>query len=398
MKRIYPLLLILVSVVIIQLSCSQSNKTTDLNGLSADTLQLATEKLQECIDSNKFAGISALIYKNGETVYRENFGKAGENQPLNDQTIFRIFSMTKPVTAAALMTLYDQGKFELDDKLANYIPEFADAKVYNPETKSLESQQNELTIRHLLTHTSGIPYGWDQNAYVDSLYRVMGAGGWDGTIGEKVKIIASLPLKFQPGTKWEYGLSIDVAGYLVEVLSGTPLDEYMKTVIFDPLGMDDTGFYAPEDKHDRLAGLYSRQSGNLEPARGGMSLAFKNPVTLFAGGAGLVSTTDDYLNFCKMLLNGGEQNGKRVLSKGAVQLILTNQLPEETIYEENMGYGLAGGVNLINGEYGWAGAASTKFWINPQQKMIVITMAQLMPADYSYADAFKKIVDRALID
>lgn len=398
MKRLFPGFLILVSAGIIQLSCSQTLKNAELNGISADTLQLATQKLQEYIDSSKFAGISALIYKDGEKVYRENFGKAGENQPMEDQTIFRIFSMTKPITAAALMTLYDQGKFGLDDKVAEYIPEFTETQVYNPETQSLEPQQNELTIRHLLTHTSGIPYGWDQNAYVDSLYRVMGAGGWDGTIGEKVKIMASLPLKHQPGTKWEYGLSIDVAGYLVEVLSGMPLDEYMKAVIFDPLGMDDTGFYAPEDKHGRLAGLYSRQSGSLEPAKGGMSQAFKSPVTLFAGGAGLVSTMDDYLDFCKMLLNGGELNGKRVLSEEAVQLILTNQLPEETTYEENMGYGLAGGVNLINGEYGWAGAASTKFWINPQQKMVVITMAQLMPADYSYADTFKKIVDRAVID
>lgn len=398
MKRLFPGFLILMSMVLIQFSCSQSSKNTDLNGLSADTLKLASEKMQDYIDSSKLAGISALIYKDGETVYRENFGHAAENKPMDDQTIFRIFSMTKPVTAAALMTLYDDGKFSLDDKVAEYIPEFAETQVYNPETKSQEPQQNELSIRHLLTHTSGIPYGWDQNAYVDSLYRANGVGGWDGTIGEKVKIIASLPLKFQPGTKWEYGLSIDVAGYLVEVLSGMPLDEYMKTVIFDPLGMEDTGFYAPEDKHNRLAGLYSRQSGNLEPASGGMSQAFKKPVTLFAGGAGLVSTTDDYLDFCKMLLNGGELNGNRILSEEAVNLILTNQLPENVTYQENMGYGLAGGVNLTTDEYGWAGAASTKFWINPKQNMIVITMAQLMPADYSYADVFKKIVDRSIID
>lgn len=400
MKQYYPVLLILMSTVFIQFSCSQPNKNNELNGLSADTLQLATEKLQEYIDSSKFAGISALIYKDGETVYRENLGYADleAEKPMQDNTIFRIFSMTKPVTAVALMTLYDQGKFKPDDKVSEFIPEFAGTKVYNPETKSLDTQKNELTIRHLLTHTSGIPYGWDQNAYVDSLYRATGAGGWDGTIGEKVKIMASLPLKFQPGTKWEYGLSIDVAGYLVEVLSGKPLDEYMKTVIFDPLGMEDTGFYTPEEKHDRLSGLHSLQSGNLQSARGGMSLAFKNPVTLFAGGAGLVSTLDDYLDFCKMLLNGGELNGTRILSEEAVKLIMSNQLPEGVTYEENMGYGLAGGVNLTNGEYGWAGAASTKFWLNPQNNMIVITMAQLMPANYSYADEFKKIVNRAVVN
>lgn len=398
MKRFFPALFILMGIMFIQISCSQTNSNTGSNGFSADTLQLATEKMQEYIDSSELAGISALIYKDGETVYRKNFGNASENKLMDDQTIFRIFSMTKPVTAVALMTLYDEEKFTLDDKVSEYIPEFAETQVYNSETKSLESQQNELTIRHLLTHTSGIPYGWDRNAYVDSLYRVKGAGGWEGTIGEKVKIIASLPLKFQPGTKWEYGLSIDVAGYLVEVLSGKPLDEYMKTVIFDPLGMDDTGFFTPEEKHSRLSDLYSRMSGNLEPATGGMSQAFKKPVTLFAGGAGLVSTMDDYLKFCKMLLNGGELNGTRILSEEAVHLIMSDQLPGGVTYEENMGYGLAGGVNLTNGEYGWAGAASTKFWINPQQNMIVITMSQLMPANYSYADEFKKIVDRALVN
>ncbi len=398
MKRFYPVLFILVSVFLILFSCSQPNKSNELSGLSADTLQLATEKLQEYIDNSKLAGISALIYKDGEIVYREDLGNASENNPINDQTIFRIFSMTKPITAAALMTLYDEGKFELDDKLSQYLPEYTETQVYNSETKSIEPQQNELTIRHLLTHTSGIPYGWDSKSYVDSLYRVKGGSSTEGTIGEKVKIIAALPLKFQPGTKWEYGLSIDVAGYLVEVLSGKPLDEYMKTVIFDPLGMDDTGFYTPEEKHSRLSVLYSRLSGKLEPARGAMSQAFKNPVTLFAGGSGLVSTMDDYLEFCKMLLNGGELNGTRVLSEEAVHLIMSDQLPEGTTYEKNRGYGLAGGVNLNTGEYGWAGAASTKFWINSQQNMIVIAMAQLMPADYSYADAFKKIVDRAMLN
>ncbi|MGM0622106.1 MAG: serine hydrolase domain-containing protein, partial [Bacteroidota bacterium] len=248
MRKFFPTFIVLMSAVLIQFSCS-TNVSTDVNGLSVDTLELASEKMQEYILSGKLAGISALIYKNGGTVYRENFGYADldAQQPMEDNTIFRIFSMTKPITAVALMTLYDEGKFELDDKVSTYIPEFAATKVYNSETKTLEPQQEEMTIRHLLTHTSGIPYGWDQNAYVDSLYRESGAGGWEGTIGEKVKIMASLPLKHQPGTTWEYGLSIDVAGYLVEVLSGMPFDEYLKTQIFEPLGMDDTGFYAPEE-------------------------------------------------------------------------------------------------------------------------------------------------------
>jgi len=399
MKNLIPPFFVLMSAVLIQFSCS-TNVSTEVNGLSVDTLELASEKMQEYIDSGKLAGISALIYKDGETVYRENFGYADleAQQPMEDNTIFRIFSMTKPITTVALMTLYDEGKFKLDDKVSAYIPEFVATKVYNSETKTLEPQQEEMTIRHLLTHTSGIPYGWDQNAYVDSLYRVSGAGGWDGTIEEKVKIMASLPLKHQPGTTWEYGLSIDVAGYLVEVLAGMPFDEYLKTQIFEPLGMDDTGFYAPEEKHDRLSALHTVQSGSLKKAEGGMSMAFMQPVTLFSGGGGLVSTIDDYLKFSKMLLNGGELNGKRIIEESTAQLIMTDQLPEGVRYEGNKGYGLAGSYDPETGEYGWAGAASTKFWISPENDIIVITGAQLMPADYSYADEFKSIVDRAVTD
>ncbi len=304
--------------------------------------------------------------------------------------------MTKPITAVALMTLYDEGKFQLDDKVSEYIPEFEGAQVYNAETKSLEPQTEELTIRHLLTHTSGIPYGWDPKAYVDSLYRVRSAGTWDGTIGEKVKILAKIPLKSQPGTTYEYGLGIDVAGYLVEVLSGIPLDEYMKTKIFDPLNMDDTGFYVPEEKHNRLALVYSNMNDSLTAPQN-MNEVFKKPVTLFSGGGGLVSTVDDYLTFCKMLLNGGELNGTRILKEETVQMIMSDQLPQGAKYADNKGYGLAGEVNYETGEYGWAGAASTKFWIDPKNDMIVITAAQLMPGNYSYAGEFKEIVDRAVV-
>jgi len=402
MKRIVLLFTLIISVLILQTACNQSNKEVTLEdvGLSSDTLALAGKKMQEYIDNGKLAGISTLIYKNGKTVYRKNFGVArlNDQKPLENDAIFRIFSMTKPITAVALMTLYDQGKFQLDDKVSDYIPEFKGTQVYNPVTKTTEPQVQEVTIRHLLTHTSGIPYGWDQKAYVDSLYRVTGVGGWDGTIGEKVKQLAGLPLKNQPGTKWEYGLSIDVAGYLVEVLSGKPLDEYFKTTIFDPLKMDDTGFYVPEEKHNRFSDVFSVAGGKLSGAQGRMSEAFKSPVTLFSGGGGLISTIDDYTRFCRMLLNGGELDGNRILKESTVNMIMSNQLPAGVTYNEKEGYGLAGTVNLTTGEYGWAGAASTKFWINPQEKMIVLAFAQLMPNDFSFADDFKKIVDRAVME
>jgi CubicO group peptidase (beta-lactamase class C family) len=208
MKRSSLPLISLLCIILFQVSCINKSVTPDSVGLSGDTLQLATKKMKEFTDNSKLAGISVLVHKNGATIYRQNFGYSNfnEKKPMGDSTIFRIFSMTKPVTAVALMTLFDEGKFKLDDNVSKYIPEFSGTMVYNAETKKLEPQIKEMTIRHLLTHTSGLTYGWDQKAYVDSLYRATGAGGWDGTIGEKVKIIAGLPLKFQPGTKWEYGL------------------------------------------------------------------------------------------------------------------------------------------------------------------------------------------------
>ncbi|MCK5692090.1 MAG: beta-lactamase family protein, partial [Bacteroidales bacterium] len=385
MKKHLYLLSLLAALLILIVSCGQNSQTAtpEKVGLSSDTLALATQKMQEFIDSGKWAGIATLVMKDDKIVYRERFGYANieEELPIEDNNIFRIFSMTKPVTAVALMTLYDEGKFELDDKLSTYIPEFADVMVYDPETKSLEPQKDELTIRHLLTHTSGIVYGWGQS-YVDSLYRVTGVGGWDSaTIGDKVKIMAGLPLKFQPGTAWEYGLSIDVAGYLVEVLSGIPLDEYFQSRIFTPLKMNDTGFSVPEDKHEWLAGLYRLDSEGKLVSAGSFGDRFKQPAMVFSGGGGLVSTMDDYLSFCRMLLNGGTLNGVKILEESTVKLIMSDQLPATASYREGIGYGLSGQVNLESGEYSWAGAASTNFWIDPSTQMIIICYAQLMPSD-----------------
>jgi CubicO group peptidase (beta-lactamase class C family) len=232
---------------------------------------------------------------------------------------------------------------------------------------------------------------------VDSLYRASDVVSWETVLEDNMKILAGLPLKFQPGTAWEYGLSIDVAGYLVEVLSGLPLDSFFKTRIFDPLGMDDTGFYVPEEKHDRLAQLYFRnEEGKLNPG-GEWGERYKEPAVHFSGGGGLVSTMDDYLSFCTMLLNGGELKGTRILEESTAKLIMSDQLPPEVEYGEGSGYGLAGHVDLESGEYSWGGAASTNFWIDPSTQMIVITMSQLMPSDDSYARDYKDLVKRALI-
>ena len=386
-------------------SCNQVQKpvTPEDYGLSADSLELAAIRMQEFVTGGKLAGVSLMVVKNGAVLQWERFGfeDIKNQEPIEENTIFRIFSMTKPVTAVALMTLFDEGKFKLDDKVSAYIPEFEGMMVYTPgETKStLEPQSEEMSIRHLLTHTSGIPYGWDPNAYVDSLHRANGVSGWDATIGEKVKLLAEQPLKSQPGTKWEYGLSIDVCGYLVEVLSGIPLDEYFITRIFDPLKMNDSGFFVPEDKHERLSEVYRvDREGSLKMNASPGGDSFKKPAVLFSGGGGLVSTMDDYLRFCKMLLNGGELDGVRILKESTVEMIMSDQLPDGASYTDGMGYGLAGMVDLETGEYSWAGAATTNFWIDPVNEMIILCFAQLMPSNYKYANEYYKAIKSGLMD
>jgi CubicO group peptidase (beta-lactamase class C family) len=396
---------LLFGMLFVLFSCSQKQGfiKPEKAGLSSDTLRLAEAKMQQYLDSGKFAGVSLFVMKDDKTVWRTNLGYAEKQSGklLTDSSIFRIYSMTKPVTTVALMTLFDEGKFQLDDKVSQYIPDFKETMVYNPEVKkdSLEFQKNEMTIRHLLTHTSGLTYGWDPNSYVDWLYVKYRPSGWDAPLGEKMKVLSKLPLKYQPGTHYEYGLSVDVAGYLVEVLSGMPLDQYMKNKVFDPLKMDDTGFWVPENKQNRLAGLYfADKEGKLILAGDTLGAQFnKNPI-LFSGGGGLVSTIDDYTRFCRMLLHKGELDGARILKESTVDLIMSNQLPPGVIYKEGRGYGLGGEVNLNTGVYAWSGAASTFFWVNPKTKMIVMTFMQLMPFTTAYAIPFKQIVDRALIN
>ncbi len=382
-------------------SCNSGNKSsnTDEFGISKDSIDLAYNKLQKYIDDGKLAGISVMVVKNNETVLRKEFGYADiENQkPIEDNTIFRIFSMTKPITAAALMTLYDEGKFQLDDEVSKYIPEFGNTPVYNPETKELEQQENKMTIRHLLTHTSGLTYGWDQNSYVDSLYRATGAASWDVPLGDQIKTLAEIPLKHQPGTTWEYSVSIDVAGYICEIISGMPLDEFFKTRILDPLKMEDSGFYVPESKHLRFAVLYNSGENDALTASDNADFNFKIKPLLFSGGGGMVSTIEDYSRFGRMLLNGGELDGVRILQESTVKMIMSNQLPDGVDYENGGYYGLGGSVDSKTGRYGWSGAASTHFVADPENEMVILAFTQLMPFDVSYAIQFVNDVENAIV-
>lgn len=371
-------------------------------GISSDSLIAATKRLHKHVDEGKLPGTFMRVIKDGNVIYDDKYGKidVANGKPTQENSLYRIFSMTKPITATAIMSLYDQGKLSLDDKVSKYIPEFAQTQVYKEVDgkHSTEPQKNEMTIRHLLTHTSGIPYGWERS-YTDSIYATKQFMGQDWTIGEMAKDLATVPLKYQPGTTYNYGLGVDVAGYIVEVVSGQKLDAYFKSVIFDPLQMDNTAFYVPEEKKDRMVVIYTHdENGKIKTPDQSRAFEVTEPPKLLLGGAGLFSTLGDYEKFCRMLLNKGELNGKRVLSEKAVQLIMSNQFGSEVATEPGMGHGLSGTVKLDTGEYSWGGAAATKFWIDPSNNLIVIGYTQLMGGKTDYATEFKATIDNSLED
>ena len=386
-------------------SCETKMATLQSVGLSEDSLKIATQRLHNYVDDGKLPGTFVRIIKEGKVVYNDRYGliDIAKNKPVEDESLYRIFSMTKPVTAVAIMTLHDQGKLNLDDKVSKYIPEFSNTQVYeNIDGKHTTiPQKKQLTIRHLLTHTSGIPYGWEWS-YIDSIYNAKQHMRKDWTIEEMTKDIATIPLKFQPGTQYNYGLGIDVAGYIVEVVSGMKLDIYFKAAIFDPLRMDDTRFYVPKEKQDRMTELYTRDENDkltiVEDKDIKERIGAGVPPKLLLGGAGLISSMGDYEKFCRMLLNKGKLNGKRVLSERASEIVMTNQNPEGFEGAPGMGHGLSGTVNLESGEYSWGGAAKTSFWINPTHNLIVICYTQLFSQPSEYAQEFKAAVDGAIID
>ena len=402
MKRITSLQLtaaiILSLILTVSFSCNIASETNP--GLSVDSLNVADAEMQALVDAGKLPCISTMILKDGNVVHRLTTGLANmeENRVLEEDAIFRIYSMSKPITTAALMILYDEGKFQLDDPVSGYIPEFAETKVWVDGEEV--DQQEPFTIRHLLTHTAGFCYGSDVS-HVDSLYaQATPAGLWgSGTIEEAVKLLATIPLKNQPGSKYEYSVSIDVAGYLLEVLSEMPFDEFLQTRLFDPLKMVDTGFDVPEEDQGRLAMIYTKnpETGELTPVEG-LTNAVKQKVTLFSGGGGMVSTLGDYGRFGQMLLNGGELNGVRVLQEATVNLIMSAQMPSNITYEEGFRYGLGGHVNQTTGEYQWSGMASTDFIADPKNNMVLLAFTQYIPfMEVPFAAEYRTMVRKALV-
>ncbi len=399
-------------------------------GLSSERLKRIDAHLQDrYIAPKKIAGALTLVARRGKVAYLSPLGmRDNERQrPMTEDTIFRIYSMTKPITSVALMMLYEQGHFQLGDRVQKFIPEWKDLQVYvSGEYPDFITRppERDMTIRDLLTHTSGLSMGMSGQAgtKVAAAYQKLGVFNLrQGTLKEMVQKVASLPLEFSPGTRWNYGISTDVCGYLVEVISGMRFDQYLKTHIFEPLGMVDTDFYVPPEKAHRLAANYTRDSSKkLQLVDDPTQSPFLTPPTFFSGGGGLVSTAADYCRFCQMLLNGGELDGVRILSPRTIKLMTMNHLPgnqdltelsislfSETA-NEGIGFGLGFAVviDLIKtqqigsvGEYYWGGAASTIFWNDPAEDLIVIFLTQLMPSNtFNFRGQLKSLVYSAIID
>lgn len=362
-------------------------------GLDPKRLEAVSAAMKSAVDEGKLAGIVTLVAQDGEVELFEAYGHRDlENQsPLQKDSIFRIYSMTKPIAGTALMILWDEGKFKLDDPVAKYIPEFKDLQVAegvdeNGNFKTVPAD-HPMTVRELMSHTGGLVYTpLLSRGPVAEAYGKAGVLDTDSTLKEMVGKLGKIPLDYQPGSKWVYSVSVDVQGYLVEVLSGQPLDVFMQERIFKPLGMKDTAFWVSADKADRLSRAYvPGEGGKLTSPENGPFLKKPN---LLSGGGGLTSTAADYLRFAQMHLNNGELDGVRILSKQAAKLMHCNQLPEEV---ENIGpfypgndFGLdfavvtdseaAGG--LPEGSYWWWGIAGTWFWIDPVEDIVFIGMIQ----------------------
>lgn len=400
----------------------------DQVGLSAERLQRIAPVMESYIDEGALAGSLVLIARHGKVAHLESFGAMDREQgkSMREDTMFRIASMTKAVTSVAAMMLYEEGSFLLEDPISKYIPAFKEPQVLVPNAGEdqgyeLVPAKREITIRDLLRHTSGISYGFWGREHLGQLYVEAGISDGliqtEGTIGDMVEKLASLPLIGQPGEVWEYGLNTDVLGYLVEVVSGQSLEAFFQERIFVPLKMQDTHFFLPLDKLPRLAAVYRPGDKGIERVpetkqRVGAAVYttdyhYSGPRSYFSGGAGLVSTISDYTRFLQALLNGGELEGTRLLSRKTVEMMTVNHIGDLDTLTPGYGFGLgfsfhegagvSGHIESI-GTYAWGGFFYTDFWVDPQEQMIGVFMAQIYPwGDLDAHEKFRILSYQAIV-
>jgi CubicO group peptidase (beta-lactamase class C family) len=393
-------------------------------GFSAERLKAVDTALQKLVNDGALSGIVTLVARKGKIVSTSAYGyqDLAKKTPMRQDTIFRIYSMTKPITGVAMMKLYEQGKWHPDDPLSRYIPEFANLQVYAGVDPSggvkLERPAHAPTVGELMTHTAGFTYGFFGATPVDRLYQVDNPLAAP-TLQSFIERLAKIPLLYQPGTQWVYSVAVDVQGHLVEKLSGKSLPEYMRQEIFEPLGMRDTGFSVPATKLDRLATVY-----NFDPKAGLQPMPNDPTVTkvpgLASGGGGLYSTARDYARFAQMLANNGSLNGVRILAPSSVTLMRANHLPESLMTGRfgigfqvmrpgfGFGYDVAVfeephkvGSTTGKGTYLWDGAAGTWFWIDPTNDVVFIGMIQRMVTGGGMPNVqnmSRALVHQALID
>ena len=363
-------------------------------GMSSERLARLGEGMKTLVDQGRLSGVVTMVARHGKVVAFDATGKRdiAANAPMQKDSIFRIYSMSKPITGVAMMMLFEDGKWQLNDPVAKYIPEFANMKVYATDASNnmvLKDQAHPMTIRELMSHTAGFTYGYFSNTPVDKLQRDADVLNVNNTLDEFIKRMAKLPLNAQPGTEWHYSVATDIQGYIVQKLSGMPFEEFLDKRIFKPLGMVDTGFYVPKEKLNRFVEMYNYdKDGKLQVEHEGFNHDFSAKPALSSGGGGLVSTATDYMRFCQMLLNGGQLDGVRLLSPLTVELMRSNVLaPTVPILAPGAGFGLdfavytdpvAAGGYYGKGAFWWGGAAGTWFWIDPVNQLIVVGMIQQM--------------------
>ena len=408
----------------------------DKLGFAAGRLQRITEHLERAyIAPGKIAGCQTLVARHGEIAYFQSLGQADRERgtALTDAAIFRIYSMTKPITSVALMSLYEQGYFSLNDPIGRVLPELRDQRVWiagEGDAMRTAPPKRSVTFRDMLCHTGGLTYGDALSSAgavpvsghpVDAMYskhRVR--RGRDETLADFIAKLSNVPLRYEPGERWLYSYSTDVCGALVERMSGQRFDQYLKKTIFEPLGMKGTGFSVAPADQSRLTACYRRNAHKqLELADDPKHSVYLEEPAFFSGGSGLVSTSADYFRFCEMLRRGGELDGARILGPRTIELMHMNHLPggkdlaelaigafSETA-NEGVGFGLGfastlgkvESAGLSAGDYYWGGLASTIFWIDPKEQLVVIFMTQLIPsATFDFRSQLKNIIYSALVD
>ena len=384
-------------------------------GLSADRLDQLAAGIQAMVDDGKLAGAVTLLARHGRIAFADTAGNQdiATGRPLARDSIFRIYSMTKPITGVALMMLHEEGKWRLDDPLSRYIPGFADLDVHVGEradgSPRLEDAGRSMTMSELLSHSGGLAYGISNATYVDRLYREQRVLNADAPLQAMIDKLSALPLLAQPGTRWHYSIAVDVQGYLVEQLSGQPFPEFLQERIFDPLGMVDTAFYVRPDNLDRVASIYRESdAGKLEETDMGRPTRKSMPAGP-SGGGGLWGTADDYLRFTQMLLNEGELDGARLLAPETVELMRSNHLSPQALatMRPGQGFGLDFAVVLdpaqarepyATGSYYWGGAAGTWFWIDPLTDLTFVGMIQhLGPAGREVQALSRRLAYQAVV-